>query len=276
MESCSSGKCPEYNGCNIRTEKILVLKINKSKHSYLYTEPYEPIVHGTFGIDQPEPLDMFIIQYLKQIIKNSFYIKGFGHPDYDEIQTKLKRRTNKKYIEAQLKAYISRLNSDRISINPCIEQPNSADHKKWSDYIQEAKKYSEEMRRNADWVLVGVLINQTNMIMQLWKNKKFKDENKCKKDLMTNLTNSIPDNISVTQFGRCKQVYDHIFDLILKLEDQKIPMKTWYPLLNKAGITYRFLHDSNFKKKKKFNLYEEFIDLLVSKCKKSLTNAVQL
>ncbi|CAG8854213.1 7262_t:CDS:1, partial [Gigaspora margarita] len=52
--------------------------INKSKHSYLYTEPYEPIVYGTFGIDQPKPLDMFIIrkkEYLIQIIKNSFNIK---------------------------------------------------------------------------------------------------------------------------------------------------------------------------------------------------------
>ncbi|CAG8738775.1 12434_t:CDS:1, partial [Dentiscutata heterogama] len=53
--------------------------------------PYEPIVHGAFGIDQPEPLDMFIIRNIKdliQIIEDFFNVvisrsNGFGHPDYD-------------------------------------------------------------------------------------------------------------------------------------------------------------------------------------------------
>ncbi|CAG8850750.1 554_t:CDS:1, partial [Gigaspora margarita] len=60
----------------------------KSRHSYLYTEPFEPVVHGTFGIGQPKPLDMFIIRKTEdsiQIIKNFFYIRGFGHPDYDGL-----------------------------------------------------------------------------------------------------------------------------------------------------------------------------------------------
>ncbi|CAG8838028.1 30091_t:CDS:2, partial [Gigaspora margarita] len=45
-------------------------------------------VHGTFGIDQPKPLDMFIIRKIEdsiQIIKNFIYIRGFGHPDYDGL-----------------------------------------------------------------------------------------------------------------------------------------------------------------------------------------------
>ncbi|CAG8707683.1 15796_t:CDS:2 [Dentiscutata erythropus] len=186
---------------------------------------------------------------------------GFGHPDYD-------RKSNEEYIEAQLQAYISRLKSDKIPINIGIEQPNSADHKQWLAYIKEVKKFSEEMKHNAEWTFVGVLISQTYKIMQILINKKFKDDDKCKKDLMTILTNSIPDDTSATQAGRCKQVYDHITDLILKLEDQKILIETWYPLLNKASVTYHFLHNSNFKRKKKFNLYEEFINLLVSEYKK--------
>ncbi|CAG8726849.1 17335_t:CDS:1, partial [Cetraspora pellucida] len=62
--------------------------INKLKHSYLYTDPYEPIVYGTFGIDQHKPLDMFIIRKIEdliQIIKNFFYIRGFEHPEYEGI-----------------------------------------------------------------------------------------------------------------------------------------------------------------------------------------------
>ncbi|CAG8838843.1 6347_t:CDS:1, partial [Gigaspora margarita] len=41
----------------------------------LSCEPYEPVEYGTFGIDQPKPLDMFIIRKMEdsiQIIKNFF------------------------------------------------------------------------------------------------------------------------------------------------------------------------------------------------------------
>ncbi|CAG8743661.1 41552_t:CDS:2 [Gigaspora margarita] len=64
------------------------MSINKLQHSYLYAAPYEPIVHGTFGIEQPKPLDMFIIRNkedLIQIIENFFYIRGFGHPEYEGL-----------------------------------------------------------------------------------------------------------------------------------------------------------------------------------------------
>ncbi|KAF0344413.1 hypothetical protein F8M41_015934 [Gigaspora margarita] len=183
---------------------------------------------------------------------------------------KRKRKGNEEYIEVQLQAYISRLKSDKIPINIGIEQPNSSDHEQWSAYLKEVKKYSEEMKRNAEWTYVGVLIIQTHKIMQILKSKKFKDDGKRKKDLMTILTNSIPDDTSVTQAGRCKQVYDHISDLISKLENQEIPIpiETWYPLLYKAGINFRFLHDSNFKRKKNFKLYEDFINLLISESSK--------
>lgn len=189
---------------------------------------------------------------------------------------KRKRKGNEEYIEVQLQAYISRLKSDKIPINIGIEQPNSSDHEQWSAYLKEVKKYSEEMKRNAEWTYVGVLIIQTHKIMQILKSKKFKDDGKRKKDLMTILTNSIPDDTSVTQAGRCKQVYDHISDLISKLENQEIPIpiETWYPLLYKAGINFRFLHDSNFKRKKNFKLYEDFINLLISECKKKISKAL--
>ncbi|CAG8857327.1 894_t:CDS:1, partial [Gigaspora margarita] len=69
-------------------EPILSIFYMFKQHSYLNTRPYEPIVHGTFGIDQSEPLDMFIMRKkkdLEQIIKTFFYIRGFGYPDYKGI-----------------------------------------------------------------------------------------------------------------------------------------------------------------------------------------------
>ncbi|CAG8706924.1 7314_t:CDS:1 [Dentiscutata erythropus] len=119
--------------------------------------------------------------------------------DVKKDGSKTQRKSNKEYIEAQLQAYISRLKSDKIPINIGIEQPNSADYKQWSAYIKEVKKFSEEMKRNAEWTFVGILISQTYKIMQILKNKKFRDDDKCKKDLMKILTNSIPDNTSATQ-----------------------------------------------------------------------------
>ncbi|CAG8731574.1 16399_t:CDS:1, partial [Racocetra fulgida] len=91
-----------------------------------------------------------------------------------------------------------------------------------------------EMKRNAEWAYVGALIIQTHKMMQISKNKTFKDDDKRKKDLMTILTNSIPDDTSAIQAGRYKQVYDHITDLISKLEKQEILFEIWYLLLNKA------------------------------------------
>ncbi|CAG8739776.1 10463_t:CDS:2, partial [Dentiscutata heterogama] len=92
--------------------------------------------------------------------------RGFGHPDYDGMSdsdtnlnvkkdgSKTKRKSNEEYIEAQLQAYISRLKSDKIPINIGIKQPNSADHEQWSAYIKEVKKFSEEMKHNAEWTFV--------------------------------------------------------------------------------------------------------------------------
>ncbi|CAG8814942.1 25504_t:CDS:1, partial [Gigaspora rosea] len=56
--------------------------VNKSKHSYLYTDPYEPIVHGTFGVDQSNwnIIALQIKDIFAEIMAGS---RGFGHPDYD-------------------------------------------------------------------------------------------------------------------------------------------------------------------------------------------------
>ncbi|CAG8834125.1 42629_t:CDS:1, partial [Gigaspora margarita] len=55
--------------------------VKRSHHSYLYIEPFEPIVHGTFGVGQ------FKLWYIDQIRDLFAEImagsRGFGHPDYD-------------------------------------------------------------------------------------------------------------------------------------------------------------------------------------------------
>ncbi|CAG8751982.1 11414_t:CDS:1, partial [Ambispora leptoticha] len=50
-----------------------------SKHSYLYTDPYEPIVHRTFGIDQSNW--NIISQQIKDIFSGIFAgHRRFEHP----------------------------------------------------------------------------------------------------------------------------------------------------------------------------------------------------
>ncbi|CAG8798465.1 255_t:CDS:1, partial [Cetraspora pellucida] len=57
------------------------------KHSYLYPEPYEPIVYGTYSIDRFEPWNMLIIRNVPNM--NVFFAvmmagsHGFRHPGYD-------------------------------------------------------------------------------------------------------------------------------------------------------------------------------------------------
>ncbi|CAG8725627.1 12622_t:CDS:2 [Gigaspora margarita] len=72
-------------------KKQLLEFFKQSRHSYLYTEPFEPVVHGTFGIDQPKTLDVFIIRKIEDSIQiiSDFFTEiiagshGFGHPCHD-------------------------------------------------------------------------------------------------------------------------------------------------------------------------------------------------
>ncbi|CAG8792501.1 13433_t:CDS:1, partial [Gigaspora rosea] len=56
--------------------------IKQSQHSYLYTDPYEPIVHGTFGVDQSNWNIVVQIKDLYDEIMGGGS-RGFRHPDYD-------------------------------------------------------------------------------------------------------------------------------------------------------------------------------------------------
>ncbi|CAG8731987.1 9184_t:CDS:2 [Dentiscutata erythropus] len=69
---------------------ISIILINKSKHSYLYTDPYEPIVHGTFETfaDNKTELWNSIVRRIGQTIRDLYgeimvVSRGFGHPNYD-------------------------------------------------------------------------------------------------------------------------------------------------------------------------------------------------
>ncbi|CAG8517002.1 906_t:CDS:2 [Racocetra persica] len=63
-----------------------LITVKKSHHTYLYIEPYEPVVHGTFGIDQPAPLGLVwsvinsIKDFFAEVINGG---RGFGNPNYD-------------------------------------------------------------------------------------------------------------------------------------------------------------------------------------------------
>ncbi|CAG8840738.1 42140_t:CDS:1, partial [Gigaspora margarita] len=55
--------------------------VKRSRYSYLYIEPFEPIVHGTFSVEQ------FKFWYIDQI--SDFFAeimagsRGFEHPGHD-------------------------------------------------------------------------------------------------------------------------------------------------------------------------------------------------
>ncbi|CAG8738129.1 4376_t:CDS:2 [Dentiscutata erythropus] len=64
------------------------VKSRWSKHSYLYTKPYEPIVHGTFDnqlelLYMPEMVSMEIIKdFFAEIMAGG---RGFGQSDYNGL-----------------------------------------------------------------------------------------------------------------------------------------------------------------------------------------------
>ncbi|CAG8709023.1 29644_t:CDS:1, partial [Racocetra persica] len=151
----------------------------------------------------------------------------------DGDSTKTKRKKYEDYLETQLKAYILRLKTDDISTHVGVE-PNSIDHKQWSTFLKTVKTTSEELKRRAELTYVGVLFSQTYKVMQKSKERIFKDDKGKKEWIKIILTNSIPDDTSNTQIGRSKQAYEHITDLISKLESQGITIEIWYPLLYKA------------------------------------------
>ncbi|CAG8671441.1 2972_t:CDS:2 [Cetraspora pellucida] len=63
-----------------------LITVKKSHHTYLYIEPYEPVVHGTFGIDQPAPFGLMwsvinsVKDFFAEVINGG---RGFGNPNYD-------------------------------------------------------------------------------------------------------------------------------------------------------------------------------------------------
>ncbi|CAG8617410.1 45296_t:CDS:2 [Gigaspora margarita] len=98
------------------------------------------------------------------------------------------------------------------------------------------------------------------------KDLKEKDQRKFIKEI---LEKSISTK-SNTQKNRYKQVYDHIIDLVKGFDSHEILIEVWLPVLCNICISFRFLHESNFKRKKEHELYDKFISILISNCLKSL------
>ncbi|CAG8780390.1 18365_t:CDS:2, partial [Gigaspora margarita] len=196
-----------------------------------HTEPFEPIVHGTFGVDQ------FKLWYIDQI--KDFFAEimagscGFGlvNMDFDkpvegeEEETEEMEEMEEKeisYIDSQLNYYINKLNSKDNFNN--VVKPNTLDDLKEKDqrkFIKETLEKSISTKSN-------------------------------------------------TQKNRYKQVYDHIIDLVKGFDSHEILIEVWLPVLCNICISFRFLHESNFKRKKEHELYDKFISILISNCFKPL------
>ncbi|CAG8448736.1 12181_t:CDS:2 [Acaulospora morrowiae] len=65
---------------------ILIWTIKRTHHTYLYVEPYEAVVHGTFGVEQSTSWN-FLWSFISSI--QDFFAevmnggRGFGSPGYD-------------------------------------------------------------------------------------------------------------------------------------------------------------------------------------------------
>ncbi|CAG8503764.1 1243_t:CDS:2 [Racocetra persica] len=151
-------------------------EIKRSMYSYLYTDPYEPVVHGTFGVGQSETLYMFMIQNIKDFIAeimagsrgfgHTDYVingsNGFGHPDYDgdndiESESSINKEhslTNSdtkwmEYYKERIQSPAEYMNlvpvfSELILIDKLLEDfPNESDQK----IIDEYKKTVEDKNR---------------------------------------------------------------------------------------------------------------------------------
>ncbi|CAG8840321.1 4398_t:CDS:1 [Gigaspora margarita] len=178
------------------------------------------------------------------------------------------------YIDSQLNDYIDKLNSkDKFNY---VAKPNIIDDEKWNKYLKHVKCYSDEMKRRGEWIFVSTLFDQVSFVFQHFKNnRKDLNENAQRKNIKETLEKSISSN-SDTQKNRYKQVYDHIVDLVKLFDSHEIPIDVWILELSKICITFRFLHESNFKRKKNNDLYDEFIQLLISNCQESLKNSKSL
>ncbi|CAG8477326.1 11943_t:CDS:2 [Funneliformis caledonium] len=64
----------------------LIWTVKRSQNTYLYVEPYEPVVHGTFGVDQSMSLGIVcsvvnsIRDFVAEVMNGG---RGFGSPSYD-------------------------------------------------------------------------------------------------------------------------------------------------------------------------------------------------
>ncbi|CAG8822503.1 17579_t:CDS:2 [Racocetra persica] len=181
-----------------------------------------------------------------------------------------KNESKKNYAKFQLENYINRLNEDFEPIKN-HHKPDSLDPKEWASYLKVTKKKIEITRIQAEWPYIGTLFEYTFLLIQESKKKLFTTEELRKKWVKDELMQSTSNDLSESHRNRYKQVYDHLYNLIKTFEENEISMNEWFPLLQKTGITFRFLHDSNGKKKDKDfkETYEIFINLIIKQCKKN-------
>ncbi|CAG8669873.1 10132_t:CDS:1, partial [Racocetra fulgida] len=149
----------------------------------------------------------------------------------NQLNKKNGRKSNKDYVEAQLKAYISKLKSTKQYDDV---EPISIDTAEWSTYIRSRKEFSDKLKSDAEFAYVGALFSHVYKVMEVanTNNNALYTDKLRKSWIKANLEDSIVET-SITQMNRVKQAYDHILYLISKFDDQKIPMTKWNPLLNK-------------------------------------------
>ncbi|CAG8573850.1 13981_t:CDS:2, partial [Cetraspora pellucida] len=242
-----------------------------SNHSYLYIEPYEPIVHGTLEIDQPEPWDILVIQIIEglvQIIKDFFTVvingsNGFGHPDYNgEPETSVENDhslnnetwTEKRFLQANhnlpskkkktthTNVYISRINNNELytpTSSPVTSKSKIYDPSEWKTLNESLFDSKRKNKINQDWADVYTKFIQFKLIYDYVQKKSYIFEKQKDNEINKLIKESIPDN-STTEISRWRKAFNLV---VLVIENQKIGFEDFINEIRDLNITFNYLQE---------------------------------
>ncbi|RIB29398.1 hypothetical protein C2G38_2155466 [Gigaspora rosea] len=252
---------------------IWLLKVKQLQHSYLYTEPFEPVVHGTFGIDQSKTLDMFIIQeYSIQIIRDFFDeitvgSRGFGHPDHDGVKQLQhsylytepfepvvhgtfgidQSKTLDMFIIQEYSIQIIRDFFDEITVgsrgfgHPDHDGITGFNAEEWKIYNENILERKRQTKIDLDWAEVYSKFIMFKSIYDSIKTQTFVAKNLKIKEINKMIKQAIPESM-FSEISKLRKIYEFT---VIVLENENINLENFLVKIQDLNITLNFLQEIN-------------------------------
>ncbi|RIB12888.1 hypothetical protein C2G38_2199462 [Gigaspora rosea] len=192
--------------------------------------------------------------------------------DIDEIleEEKIEEKSeklNREYLNSCFNEYMLKLETPSES-TVFLEKPQTSEPEEWLRYFSNLMNLIEEYKRDYEWKLVESYIDYAYIVFteyETCENQYLK-----KKNVKNKLYAAVKEDKPTIWKSRCRQAFDHIYDMIVFFNESDISREIWVPLLKKCGFTYRFLYESNSARKKTYKfLYENFMNCIILKCKEN-------